>query len=107
MFAHPAAAVPFRRFGLVLSAQWWLQAPASATPVRAEWSAGKRTAILAAMAALPVLSGLVRADSASTLPGITIAGLAGIAVVTAISTATAEALVLGLAWELTHPRRVS
>jgi len=85
--------------------RWWLQAPASATPVRAEWSAGKRTAILAAMAALPVLCALVRADSASTLPGATIARLAGIAAVTAISTAMAEALVLGLSWELTHPRR--
>jgi Domain of unknown function (DUF4184) len=85
--------------------QWWLHAPASATPARAEWSAGKRTAILAAMAALPVLCGLVRADSASTLPGATIARLAGIAVVAAISTAMAEALVLGVSWELTHPRR--
>ena len=85
--------------------RWWLQAPASATPVRAEWSPGKRTAILAAMAALPVLCALVRADSASTLPGAGIARLAGIAVVTAISTAAAEALVLGVSWELTHPRR--
>ncbi len=85
--------------------QWWLQAPASATPVRAEWSVGRRTTILAAMAALPVLCGLVRADSASILPGAGIAHLAGIAVVTAISTAAAEALVLGLSWELTHPRR--
>ena len=85
--------------------RWWLQAPASDLPVRAEWSAGKRTAMLAAMAALPVLCALVRADAASTLPGAGIAYLAGIAVVTAISTATAEALVLGLSWELTHPRR--
>lgn len=85
--------------------RWWLHAPASATPVRAEWSAGKRTAVLAAMAALPVLCALVRADSASTLPGVGIARLAGIAVVTAISTAAAESLVLGVSWELTHPRR--
>ncbi|MGA9207062.1 MAG: DUF4184 family protein [Terriglobales bacterium] len=85
--------------------RWWLQAPASDTPVRAEWSAGKRTAILAAMAALPVLCALVRADAAITLPGASVARLAGIAVVTAISTAAAEALVVGLSWELTHPRR--
>lgn len=45
--------------------RWWLRVPASATLVRAEWPAGKRTAILVAMAVVPLLSGLMRADAAS------------------------------------------
>jgi len=85
--------------------QWWLRTPASATPVRAEWPAAGRSAILATVAALPVVGALVRAYAASASPGASIARLVVIAVVTAISIAMAEALVLGLSWELTHPRR--
>ena len=85
--------------------RWWLRAPASSMPPDARWSAGKRTAMLAAMAVLPVLCGLMRADTASTSPSAGIARVAGVAVVTAISTAMAEALVLGLTWELAHRRR--
>ncbi len=85
--------------------RWWLRAPASATPVCAEWSTVTRTAILVALGLLPVLCGLLRADAASTLPGAGIARVVGIAVVTAISTAMAEALVLGVTWELAHPSR--
>lgn len=96
-------------FGCLLLAawlwRWWLRPPASATPVCAEWAAGKRTAILTAMVLLPFLCGLIRVDTVSASPGASIARIAGLAVVTAISTAMAEALIVGLSWELTHLRR--
>jgi hypothetical protein len=96
-------------FGCLLLAgwlwRWWLRAPELGAPVRAEWPAARRNVILGVMAMLPILCALIRADAASTLPGATIARLAGIAVVTAISTAMVEGLILGLSWELTHPRR--
>ena len=80
---------------------WWIRAPESPTPVRAELPAGKRVAILAVMIVPPVVCGIMRAASA---PGVGIFQRTGIALVTAIATAVVEALVLGLAWELTHSR---
>jgi hypothetical protein len=81
---------------------WWIRAPEWPTPVRAEWPAGKRAGILAVMVAIAILCGFMRAAGTS---GNSLFQLTGIAVVTAISTASAEALVVGLTWELTHPRR--
>jgi len=80
---------------------WWIRAPEWPTPVRAELPAGKRAAILAVMIVLPVVCGIMRAASAR---GFSLFQRTGIALVTAISTAVVEALVLGLVWELTHSR---
>ena len=80
---------------------WWVRAPEWPTPVRAEWPAGMRAAILTMTVVLSVLCGVMRAAGIS---GHSLFQRTGIAVVTAISAAIVEALVLGLAWELTHPR---
>jgi hypothetical protein len=85
--------------------RWWLRAPASPTPARAEWPAAKRAVTLVAMAVVPLLCGLMRADTAGASPGAGIARVLGVAVVTAISTAIAEALAVGFTWELAHRRR--
>lgn len=81
---------------------WWVRAAEWPTPVRAEWPAGMRAAILAVMVALSVLCGVMRAAGTSGYGSFQITC---IVVVTAISAAIVEALVLGLAWELSHPRR--
>ena len=81
---------------------WWVRAPQWPTPIRAEWPAGIRGGILAVMVAIAIVCGLMRATGTS---GSSLFQLTGIVVVTAFSAAIAEALVLGLAWELTHPRR--
>lgn len=80
---------------------WWICAPEWPTPIRAEWPAGIRAGILAVMAAIAILCGLRRAAGIS---GYSLFQITSIMVVTAISTAIAEALVVGLVWELTHPR---
>lgn len=96
-------------FGCLLLAgwlwRWWLRSPESGTAADVEWSEARRSIVLCVMAVLPIFCALIRADAAIILPGVTVARLAGIALVTALSTAMAEALILGLSWELIHRRR--
>jgi uncharacterized protein DUF4184 len=81
---------------------WWVQAPEWPTPLRAELSAGRRAGIAALMLAVPVVCAVLRTATTSNNSPFQ---LTGIAVITAISAFVAEALILGVVWELTHRRR--